>query len=354
MCWESDWSVKLDMNKWVRLLVTYFFGLFGVHKFIDKQYGMGILYLLTFGLCGLGWIYDVVKAFIALFQKAKPKSNSNVNTKEYKEVTHTYREPKINPSVYVSNNMQLQNLLRIINDSQYFILGSQNIDTILSRFNDLEENLERLDFTKSYGLVIEPIDYKQYYIDRKDEIIQMRLLSIFEGQLERSLDLKTEKGRINRINKMFSSLENNQNLSKYHNYLQKLKKEGINHKISIKTVKSLKINDSTNYLVNISGNKRNYRFMTLDEIVFTKTLYKKLLENGIDNLSLNCIGGNVLNYKIGRSQIGRLSLSGNQHEMQFISSEKVICQNCFSADEAIKHIDEWINYSLGIIGYNLY
>lgn len=337
------------MNKWVRLLVTYLFGLFGVHKFIDKQYGMGILYLCTLGLFTFGWFYDVFKAFIALFQKSKPKSNSNPSTKEHKENTYTYREPKTSSSVYAGNNMQLQNLLRIINDSQYFILGSQNIDTILSRFNDLEENLERLDFTKSYGLVIEPIDYKHYYIDRKDEIIKMRLLSIFEGQLERSFDLKTERGRINRINKMFSNLENNQNLSKYQDYLQKLKNEGINHKFLIKTVKSLKINDSTDYFVNISGNKRNHRFMTLDEIVFTKTLYKKLLENGIDSLSVNCIGGNTLNYKIGRYQIGRLSLHGNQHELQFISSDKVIWQNCFSADEAIKHIGEWINYSLGII-----
>lgn len=55
------------MNKWVRLLVTYFFGIFGIHKFMDKKYGLGVLYLCTCGLFTVGWIYDVIKAFTTLF-----------------------------------------------------------------------------------------------------------------------------------------------------------------------------------------------------------------------------------------------------------------------------------------------
>ncbi|NGP87892.1 TM2 domain-containing protein [Fodinibius halophilus] len=37
-----------------------FFGAAGVHRFIIGQIGMGILYLLTVGLCGIGTIVDII------------------------------------------------------------------------------------------------------------------------------------------------------------------------------------------------------------------------------------------------------------------------------------------------------
>lgn len=43
-----------------KLLITYFFGFLGVHKFMDKKTGMGFLYLFTVGLFGFGWIYDCI------------------------------------------------------------------------------------------------------------------------------------------------------------------------------------------------------------------------------------------------------------------------------------------------------
>lgn len=48
-------------NKTVRILITVFGGSFGLHKFIDKKIGMGILYFFTGGLFGIGWIIDIVK-----------------------------------------------------------------------------------------------------------------------------------------------------------------------------------------------------------------------------------------------------------------------------------------------------
>lgn len=45
--------------------VCLFTGYFGVHKFIEKKTGMGILYIFTFGLLGFGWIYDTVMYFKA-------------------------------------------------------------------------------------------------------------------------------------------------------------------------------------------------------------------------------------------------------------------------------------------------
>lgn len=55
-----------EKNKWISLLLCIF-TVFG-HKFYEGKFGMGILYLLTFGLFGIGWIIDI----IALIGKPNP------------------------------------------------------------------------------------------------------------------------------------------------------------------------------------------------------------------------------------------------------------------------------------------
>lgn len=45
------------------LLIAVFGGWLGAYRFYKKQTGMGVLYLLTFGLFGVGWIIDIVTAY---------------------------------------------------------------------------------------------------------------------------------------------------------------------------------------------------------------------------------------------------------------------------------------------------
>lgn len=52
-------------NKWVSFCLCLLLGYFGAHKFYEGKVGMGILYLLTFGLFGIGWIIDI---FAILFK----------------------------------------------------------------------------------------------------------------------------------------------------------------------------------------------------------------------------------------------------------------------------------------------
>lgn len=47
-------------NKWVSFLLCLFLGYFGAHKFYEGKIGMGILYLVTFGLFGIGWFVDCI------------------------------------------------------------------------------------------------------------------------------------------------------------------------------------------------------------------------------------------------------------------------------------------------------
>lgn len=47
-------------NKWVAFALCVFLGFFGAHKFYEGKAGMGILYLFTGGLFGIGWILDCI------------------------------------------------------------------------------------------------------------------------------------------------------------------------------------------------------------------------------------------------------------------------------------------------------
>ena len=56
------------LNKWVALLLCVFLGFFGAHKFYEGKAGMGIVYIFTGGLFGIGWMIDI----IALLLKPNP------------------------------------------------------------------------------------------------------------------------------------------------------------------------------------------------------------------------------------------------------------------------------------------
>lgn len=54
------------MSPTANFILTLFLGPFGVHRFVRGEIGMGILYLCTGGLFGIGWIIDCVKAATGL------------------------------------------------------------------------------------------------------------------------------------------------------------------------------------------------------------------------------------------------------------------------------------------------
>ena len=52
-----------------KFLITLLGGWAGVHKFIEKKIGLGTLYFFTFGLFGIGWLIDIIKAYLCMNQK---------------------------------------------------------------------------------------------------------------------------------------------------------------------------------------------------------------------------------------------------------------------------------------------
>lgn len=56
------------MSKTSAILITFFLGGLGIHRFMCGKIGTGILYFLTGGLLGLGWIVDMVKVCTGTFK----------------------------------------------------------------------------------------------------------------------------------------------------------------------------------------------------------------------------------------------------------------------------------------------
>lgn len=55
--WKSPKSRKVDT------LLCLFLGFAGAHRFYEKKYATGVLWFLTFGLFGIGYLVDFIKVF---------------------------------------------------------------------------------------------------------------------------------------------------------------------------------------------------------------------------------------------------------------------------------------------------
>ena len=62
-------------------LITWFLGWLGVHRFMRGQIGMGVLYIFTFGLFGIGVTIDWIMAIVYLFEMDQNNEIHFVNGK---------------------------------------------------------------------------------------------------------------------------------------------------------------------------------------------------------------------------------------------------------------------------------
>lgn len=51
---------RKQCDKWIALLLCLFLGFFGAHKFYEGKAGLGILYIFTVGLFGIGVFVDLI------------------------------------------------------------------------------------------------------------------------------------------------------------------------------------------------------------------------------------------------------------------------------------------------------
>jgi TM2 domain-containing membrane protein YozV len=73
---QSETSTE-GKSQLIALLLCIFLGGLGIHRFYLGHHVMGVIYLLTAGLCGVGWLIDI---FLILSGDLKPK-NGDYNSK---------------------------------------------------------------------------------------------------------------------------------------------------------------------------------------------------------------------------------------------------------------------------------
>lgn len=76
--YSSDYGKQEDNNSRpvtkTELVLAWFLGYFGAHKFYRKKYGMGVLYIFTFGLFVIGWVGDAISLTLQYFSGKKGRT----------------------------------------------------------------------------------------------------------------------------------------------------------------------------------------------------------------------------------------------------------------------------------------
>ena len=57
-----------DKNKTTALLLCIFLGGLGVHRFYVGKTGTGVVWLLTGGILGIGWLIDIIMIAVGKFK----------------------------------------------------------------------------------------------------------------------------------------------------------------------------------------------------------------------------------------------------------------------------------------------
>ena len=80
----------------IKLIIIVLVGYLGIHKFMEKKTTLGWIYLFTFGLCGIGWIIDIIIA-VKDFYEINNKTNANCNkaSERKNNISHTTNFKKI-------------------------------------------------------------------------------------------------------------------------------------------------------------------------------------------------------------------------------------------------------------------
>lgn len=222
-----------------KFLITLFLGWAGVHKFMEKKTGMGILYLCTLGLFGIGWTIDIFRSAISLL---KQKNKYPLNTSNRTPIS---LEPKLTgvsncKSISAVKNLNkrtlygLQQLVfpdslvgaftseqilsacdsiisqteHIINDCKELINSTENPSVFYERYDLLIEKYQELSnyepFVVIYGY--QPIESLAYFREARSKYEKKFITRCYNKALVKADSMKTEKGRKNQFVKMYELL----------------------------------------------------------------------------------------------------------------------------------------------------
>ena len=99
---EACYSQK---SYWITLLLAIFFGTLGIHRFYTGRKLTGILYLLTLGGVGIGWMVDIILVATGMFLD---KEGNIIQRAEHRKQEHNIRPQSVKASEVSKNSEKLQ------------------------------------------------------------------------------------------------------------------------------------------------------------------------------------------------------------------------------------------------------
>lgn len=141
-----DYEVK---NKKTTLILCIFLGFIGAHHFYNNKVGKGMLYLFTYGIFLIGWIYDIIKIINQIkefdkqkFKKYCSKCGTGMNEFDsfcsncgHKFDSLIYNTPTITTSIEIKSNYNERISIyrknksrKLVNDYIVFDLETTGLD----------------------------------------------------------------------------------------------------------------------------------------------------------------------------------------------------------------------------------
>lgn len=232
------------MKKFILLIVGIFttlmclawiFILFVLLYFADFQQGKMIIISMSALLIAiLGWISFICYKSV-LHKKERPHNNeiNSVAEISMQSVVDTHSPdtapPNLTPTPPVIavnivqqevpqqvlhdmrvayTGSQISNDMRIIDESLKIMEETSDIDTFLSRYKIAMTSVLTLEQAKKAGISIAlPDNFSKSLVDAKGKALENVLYRSFQKELDEIKKLKTDNGKINRINKYKQKLE---------------------------------------------------------------------------------------------------------------------------------------------------
>ncbi len=250
-------------------------------------------------------------------------------------------------------NFEPSDIFRILNDCESILKESHNIDTVLSRLELAREKIQDLRELENYNLYSMKPD-SQYFInkftDKQDDILKFTILRSYEKTKADAQTLKTEKGRINRINKFFTNLESYDNLSNtVKDYINSLKTRENTKESQTNNINRLHQarNQDVSLKYAVTGDSTAKYNVNELEKKFFNAFYDSVSDiNDNNNIKLIRMSNGRLKIHFKNSPIGSITLQGRKHSLQVLTSNLVEVGYILDSDvdDFILEIPAMINY----------